>query len=71
MVIGVSNELALPMEGALPPDLQGMLFRVGPRRAGVGRSRRAWPRWGGGAAVAVVALAPAGVAVAPAGVAVA
>ena len=40
MVIGVSNELALPMEGALPPDLQGMLFRVGPRRAGVGRSHR-------------------------------
>ena len=37
MVIGVSQELALPMEGTLPPDLQGMLFRVGPRRAAVGR----------------------------------
>ncbi len=36
MVIGVSQGLALPMEGALPPDLQGTLFRVGPGRVGVG-----------------------------------
>ncbi len=27
---------ALPMEGALPPDLQGTLFRVGPSEAGTG-----------------------------------
>jgi carotenoid cleavage dioxygenase len=31
-VIGM-NEPALPMEGALPPELQGTLFRVGPRPA--------------------------------------
>ena len=47
MVIGVSQGLALPMEGALPPDLQGTLFRVGPARAG---TRRAWARGSGGAA---------------------
>jgi carotenoid cleavage dioxygenase-like enzyme len=28
--------MALPMEGALPPDLQGTLFRVGPGRPGAG-----------------------------------
>ena len=53
MVIGVSDEQALPMEGTLPPDLQGMLFRVGPGRAGAGRGGGAgggrwgrWRRWG-------------------------
>jgi carotenoid cleavage dioxygenase-like enzyme len=29
-VIGDDGALPLPMEGSLPPDLQGMLFRVGP-----------------------------------------
>jgi carotenoid cleavage dioxygenase-like enzyme len=29
----VVSERALPMEGALPPDLQGTLFRVGPGRS--------------------------------------
>src|ERR1700729_376406 len=32
----------LPMEGSLPPDLQGMLYRVGPgRRDGAGSARGA------------------------------
>lgn len=30
MVIGI-EQASLPMEGALPPDLQGTLFRIGPR----------------------------------------
>ncbi len=30
------GELPLPMEGALPPDLQGMLYRVGPAGATAG-----------------------------------
>ena len=32
MVIGI-NQPSLPMEGVLPPDLQGTLFRAGPRPA--------------------------------------
>ncbi len=36
---------ALPMEGSLPPDLQGMLYRVGPGRGGGGGA-------GGGAGAA-------------------
>ncbi len=34
-MIGVERTLPLPMEGSLPPDLQGTLFRVGPRRRAV------------------------------------
>jgi carotenoid cleavage dioxygenase-like enzyme len=39
-VSGVASGVAsaLPMEGALPPDLQGTLFRVGPGGAGAGGS---------------------------------
>src|ERR1700686_2202852 len=29
-MIGVEQALPLPMEGSLPPDLQGTFFRVGP-----------------------------------------
>ena len=32
------GELPLPMEGSLPPDLQGMLYRVGPAGDAVGTS---------------------------------
>ena len=48
MVIGVSQGLALPMEGVLPPDLQGMLFRVGPGRVEVGAGRGPGGVAGGG-----------------------
>lgn len=37
MVIG-SEPASLPMEGALPPDLQGTLFRIGPRSPWTGRA---------------------------------
>lgn len=33
-MIGPDRGLPLPMDGALPPDLQGMLFRVGPGQPG-------------------------------------
>ena len=34
--VSAAAGMALPMEGALPPDLQGTLFRVGPSRPGGG-----------------------------------
>src|SRR5580698_9956035 len=40
MVLGAgfsSSPPPLPMEGSLPPDLQGMLYRVGPGRGGSAR----------------------------------
>ena len=37
MVIGI-EQASLPMEGALPPDLQGTLFRIGPRSPWAQRS---------------------------------
>ena len=43
MVLGAgfsSSAPPLPMEGSLPPDLQGMLYRVGPGRVGGGGSSR-------------------------------
>ncbi len=36
-MIGAGWGPALPMEGSLPPDLQGTLFRVGPAGVPAGR----------------------------------
>jgi carotenoid cleavage dioxygenase-like enzyme len=48
-VIGVERALPLPMEGSLPPDLEGTFFRVGPAPAATYRRPGEVPAEGPGA----------------------